>query len=78
METLKEKINRITNNSAFPLKIVTKENTVYGSGLNKREYFAAMALQGLLSHRTEDYFYPSAVTELSVKIADSLIEALKK
>jgi hypothetical protein len=45
-------------------------------GLTKREYFAAMALQGLLadyeSESIEDY------SKYAVKLADSLIEELSK
>jgi hypothetical protein len=45
-------------------------------GLTKREYFAAMALQGLLadyeSECIEDY------SKYAVKLADSLIEELSK
>jgi hypothetical protein len=41
-----------------------------GNGLTKREYFAAMALQGLT-----EYTYKHAAEE-AVKHADALIEAL--
>lgn len=43
-------------------------------GLTKREYFAVMALQGLLANRHEDYL----LTEKAVMYADNLIEALNK
>jgi hypothetical protein len=43
-------------------------------GLTKREYFAAMALQGLLANRHEDYL----LTEKAVMYADALIEQLNK
>lgn len=55
-------------------------------GLTKREYFAAMALQGLCANHTwtdhliEDDWekYKQRLTSGSVEIADSLIEALNK
>lgn len=43
-------------------------------GLTRREYFAAMALQGLLANRHEDYL----LTEKAVMYADALIEQLNK
>ena len=43
-------------------------------GLTKREYFAAMALQGLLAKYGTDY--ESACVKDSVGIADALIKAL--
>lgn len=50
-----------------------------GTGLTKREYFAAMAMQGLWQSTTdqcyEDY---ERIAEMSVKQADALIEALNK
>ena len=51
-------------------------NQTYESGLTKREYFAAMALQGLLA-------YPSTILkqadipELSFEYADAMIRAGK-
>ena len=48
------------------------------AGLTKREYFAAMAMQGLLSGRNiEGYNRPSEFAELSVQFADELIKQLK-
>jgi len=46
---------------------------VSDSGITKREYFAAMALQGLLT-----IYPPSEAATLSVLTADILIEELKK
>lgn len=46
-------------------------------GLTKREYFAAMALQGLLAHGilhdSQDYEYTA---KLSVSLADELLKQL--
>ena len=46
-------------------------------GLTKREYFAAMAMQGLLSTVPES-FNGREIAEISVNMADALIEALNK
>lgn len=49
-------------------------------GLTKRELFAAMAMQGLVSRYPTDYNWPipSVISEYSKNIADSLIEELAK
>ena len=44
-------------------------------GLTKREYFAAMALQGLCAGRTE-YEQPGADAKYAVQLADHLLKAL--
>jgi hypothetical protein len=62
------------NESAFP--IIAKDYIIDG-GLTKREYFAAMALQGLLT----DNESPNSREEFAgyaVKFADALIEELSK
>lgn len=46
----------------------------YYLGLTKREYFAAIAMQGMLAHgRTQD-----GIPEKSVQIADALLAELDK
>jgi len=45
------------------------------SGLSKREYFAAMAMQGLCSDAAIDATY-EAYADMAVKSADALIAAL--
>ena len=48
-------------------------------GLTKREYFAAMAMQGIVSNSYLNLM-PSRIdaAESAVRIADALIEALNK
>lgn len=46
-------------------------------GLTKREYFAAMALQGLLSNPSADHPF-SEVADDAVKAAEFLIERLNE
>jgi hypothetical protein len=55
-----------SNDSAYP---------AYGDGLTKREYFAAIAMQGLCAG-TNSHFAPEMYAEYSVKYADALINAL--
>jgi hypothetical protein len=48
------------------------------TGLTKREYFAAMAMQGMCANPDYTRNSPSVIAEWSVKQADALIEALNK
>ena len=57
------------DNSAFPRKIGEQ-----APGLTKREYFAAMALQGLLALPPK--IISKTVAEDAVKLADHLIQCL--
>lgn len=68
------------NLPAFPTDAYVLDEIDH-AGLSKREYFAAMALQGLLASwpREGDWPYPSNanVADSAVAIADALIEALE-
>ena len=48
----------------------------YSGGLTKREYFAAMAMNGCCS--SDVATTTTSIAEWSVKMADALIEALNK
>ena len=48
------------------------------NGLTKREYFAGLALQGLLTLKTEDYDYINSIEVIAVAFADDLIAALNQ
>jgi uncharacterized protein YjfI (DUF2170 family) len=78
---------KVKNGNTFNPRIVLPDQTAFPStelmtfGLSKREYFAAMAMLGLLSKgqykqalswRVNDY------TNNAVEIADELIESLNK
>ena len=53
--------------------------TEHVSGLTKREYFAAMAMQGLWSSvRNEYYTEYEKIASMAVKQADALINELNK
>lgn len=57
-----------------------KDSAVFDhNGLTKREYFAAMALQGLLSNPSQiNYMSFEIVVSRAVNSADALIEELNK
>jgi hypothetical protein len=66
------------NDQAFPLD--SRSNAGPIQGLTKREYFAAMALQGVIAGDSNHNFlkdqqYPA---EHAVGLADALIAALNK
>lgn len=62
---------------AFASIAVDKDRTYGDPGCTKREYFAAMALQGMLSnHYYNNPKYRAAT--LAVECADALIDALNK
>jgi hypothetical protein len=63
------------NSQAFASIAVDKQGTYGSTGLAKREYFAAMAMQGILSQHDSR---PSYAATLAVAYADALIEALNK
>ena len=64
------------NESAFPeLQEVPQFNS-HSYGLTKREYFATMAMQGILSSDINSNLSIGTVTEYAVRQADSLIKAL--
>ena len=65
------------NDLAHPTNIIDPERQFepeYHTGLTKREYFAAMALQGMLA---EQYWTsPENLARCSTEAADALINAL--
>lgn len=63
---------------AFPVTIIRDDQTLTGTGLSKRELFAAMAMQGRFGHINP--YENGAVTRLaeqSVAVADALLLALR-
>lgn len=74
---MKKEFNEVHQDVAFPSIVETYNKIFYTKGLSKREYFAAMALQGLLANeKTVDI--DISVAQLSVIAADALIEELNK
>lgn len=69
------------NDQAFATPPVYSEAfglCIQEKGLSKREYFAAMAMQGILSNEDNSYETAEDKAETAVKSADALIEALNK
>ena len=69
MENLETKPNE-------PINTIEYNNNYVSMGLTKREYFAAMALQGMLAKYGSDYQVQTA--KEAVYFADALIEELNK
>jgi hypothetical protein len=69
----KDEIIKKIKDSAFPQTVYNGESIICGTGLTKREYFAAMAFQGLLANPNI-----SCVSSDAVLYADKLIEELNK
>ncbi len=65
------------NDQAFPIRDGDSEDImpITYLGLTKREYFAAMALQGLLSKNSADV---RTAAQLAAYAADELIRALNE
>jgi hypothetical protein len=63
------------NESAFP---IIAEDYIIDGGLTKREYFAAMALQGIIANKDGLDIKIERIVESAVDTADSLIEELSK
>jgi vacuolar-type H+-ATPase catalytic subunit A/Vma1 len=66
-------MNTNPNDSAFPVDSGEMGMT---EGLTKREYFAAMAMQGILSSSADRG--TSAVAKNAVEFADALMEKLNQ
>ena len=59
-----------------PINTIEYNNNYISTGLTKREYFAAMAMQGFLSCNTHDSIEDDV--KYAVKSADALIDELNK
>ena len=61
-----------------PINIVEYNNNYISTGLTKREYFAAMVIQGIISNKDGLDIKIERIVESAVDIADALIEELNK
>lgn len=59
-----------------PINTIEYNNNYIYTGLTKREYFAAMAMQGLLANYGSSYSVQNTME--AVYMADALIEELNK
>ena len=73
----------MTNKESYAFPVVVNENIDYfHGGLSKREYFAAMAMQGMVANGSsididKDYPYQTRA-KTCILIADALIKALNE
>ena len=61
---------------AFPL--ISDEGYIINAGITKREYFAAMALQGIIANKDGLDIEIERIVQSAVDTADALIEELSK
>jgi hypothetical protein len=59
---------------AFPTQLVNGE---LHTGLTKREYFAAMAMQGVVNRLAQSDIERKRLAEWSVKMADEILKELE-
>ena len=76
MENKETKANDPIHNVINSKKDYSDDNIYKSNGLTKREYFAVMALQGMLAKYGSDYQVNNA--KEAVYWADALIEELNK
>ena len=70
------KAKTLRNSQAFPNDFEHEESLNIETGLTKREYFAAVAMQGLLASDLNTSVEDFSIR--SVEFADALINALNK
>lgn len=70
----RDEIKIIVSQSAFPQKIEHPDGDIFTKGLTKREYFAAMAMQGILVYKVPH----DQLAEKAVTMADALIKAINE
>ena len=69
--------NKETNPNE-PINMVEYNNNYIYTGLTKREYFAAMAMQGIIANKDGLDIKIERIVESAVDTADALIEELNK
>lgn len=68
----------MTTEANQPINPVSSEHYSNFHGLTKREYFAAIAMQGMLSNPENAHVYYEKIVQTSILYADKLIEELNK
>lgn len=63
---------------AIPEGLHRTHPAYYQKGISKREYFAAMAMQGLLASMGDHCVSADKIAEFAVGHADNLLEALSQ
>lgn len=68
------------NEGAFAFGITTADGSshIAQTGLTKREYFAALAMQGYMASSEHVHQYENDIADYAVRCADALIDRLNK
>lgn len=66
------------NDSAYPVRLNPQDPHSDMGGLTKREYFAAMAMQGMMVADMKSDEWSEIRARRSIRMADSLIAELNK
>lgn len=61
-----------------PINVIEYNNNYISTGLTKREYFAVMAMQGIIANKDGLDIKIERIVESAVDTADALIEELNK
>jgi hypothetical protein len=78
MKNLETKANDPIHNVINSKKDYSDDNIYKSNGLTKREYFASMAMQGIISNKDGLDIKIERIVESAVDTADDLIEELNK
>ena len=65
--------NKNADRSAFAC---AGDSCVWTEGLTKREYFAGLAMQGMLANKDASDFTSFTTAEVAIRYADELLEQL--
>ena len=65
-----------TENGQEPAFQLSVSDLIFYNGLTKREYFAGLAMQGILADGQTDEI--KFIAQAAVKVADALLEELSK
>ena len=70
--------NEVKTKPNEPIHTIEYNNNYISNGLTKREYFAAMAMQGIITNKDGLDIKIERIAESAVDMADTLIEELNK
>lgn len=65
------------NSPAFPIEESLNDCGSINFGLTKREYFAAMAMQGMIASEIDEASSPEGIAKMAAEHADALLKALE-
>ena len=59
-------------------RLISGEGTLQTFGLTKREYFAALAMQGYMANKYTPHQNPEYIADYAVECAEALLAELEK